>query len=99
LFDSGERDCDEFVGPAYPSYEECSNTTTTPSTTSTPPSTTTPMKPGKQFMQFLQKCQTVKPKYNGHPWEKKMTVVLRWSLFRGWIISIEELRIKLAWPL
>jgi hypothetical protein len=43
LFDSGKRDCDEMVGPAQPTFEECTATTitTTPTTTTTTKPTTT----------------------------------------------------------
>jgi hypothetical protein len=47
LIDSGNRDCAESVGPAYPTYEECSNSTTTTSTTTTS-TTTTSMQTGKK---------------------------------------------------
>ena len=37
----------------------------------------------------FKKIYTVKPVYNGHPWDPKiLTVVDRWPLFRGFSIRI-----------
>ncbi len=52
------------------------------------------------FVLEVKSLYTVKPVYNGHPWDsKKVAVVQKWSLFRGWTVNIEKLGIKLVWPL
>jgi hypothetical protein len=55
------------------------------------------MKEGENFRQeYLKKKGTVKPVYNGHPWDpKKAAVVQSWPVFTGFSIKIG---IKVAWP-
>ncbi len=53
---------------------------------------------GHLFVEGRAISLTVKPVYNGHPWDsKKVAVVQKWPLFRGWslkiIINIKKLGI------
>jgi len=44
---------------------------------------------GNLFVEGRAISLTVKPVYNGHPWDsKKVAFVQKWPLFRGWSLKI-----------